>query len=174
MMNRSVAVHVNMLLDVTLNLQSRNLLGDLVEAKGRNGTVRERKRNRRHDDAGKVEQRYQACDTASCPAGWNSKHHPVTGAQFSMLETTLREIMPAWTSFGKIVRGALRFQKAADPKPRQRCDRLYGGNREGMDFRAFPAASFGQASCRRNAAESRSALMTTTKVTTSNNSTVWY
>ena len=117
MMNRSVAVHVNMLFDVTLDLHSRNLPGDLVEAIGRDGAIRECERNRRQDDAGKVEQRDKARDTASCPAGWNSKHHPVTGAQFSMFETKPGQIMPVWASFGKIVRAPLRSQRLPTQSP---------------------------------------------------------
>ena len=51
MMNGSVAVHVN------VDLRSCDLLGDFIEAIGGDGTIRERESNRRHDDAGKVNQR---------------------------------------------------------------------------------------------------------------------
>ena len=74
-MNRSVAVDVNMI--VTLNLQSCDLLGDFIEAIGRDGTVSAGERNRRHDDASKIDQRDQPRDAASCPAVRNSKH-PIT------------------------------------------------------------------------------------------------
>ena len=64
MMNGSVGVDVNMIVNVALDMESRDLLGDLIEAIGRNGAVRTRERNRRHDDAGKVDQRDKARDAA--------------------------------------------------------------------------------------------------------------
>ena len=69
MMNRSVAADVNMFMNMTLDLQSGDLLRDVIETIGRDGTIRECERNRRQDDAGKVEQRDKARETASCPAG---------------------------------------------------------------------------------------------------------
>ena len=74
MMNGSVAVHVH----VSMDLQRRDLLGDFIEAIGRNGTIRECERNRRHDDAGKVDQRDEGRDAAPCPACHNSKHRIAT------------------------------------------------------------------------------------------------
>src|SRR5580693_5233108 len=74
MMNGPVAMDVNMLVNMTRDLQRRDLLGDFIEAIGRDGAVRAGKRQRRHDDASKVGQRDQGRDAASCPAGRNSKH----------------------------------------------------------------------------------------------------
>src|SRR6266700_464510 len=72
MMHRPVTVDVNMLVDallkVTLNVQSGNLLGDLIEAIGR-GAVAECERNRRHEDPCEVDQRDDPRDPASRPAG---------------------------------------------------------------------------------------------------------
>ena len=68
MMSRSVAVHVN------VDLKRRDLLGNFVETIGRDGTVRERQRNRRHDDARKVSQRHKGRNAACSPAGHHSKH----------------------------------------------------------------------------------------------------
>jgi hypothetical protein len=70
MMNGSVAVHVNMNLD----LRRRDLPGDFIEAIGRDGTVGECKRRRRHEDAGKVGQRDKTPYAPCCPAGQDSKH----------------------------------------------------------------------------------------------------
>jgi hypothetical protein len=67
-MNGSVAVHVNM------DLRRRDLPGDFIEAIGRDGTVRECKRRRRHEDAGKVGERDNTRYAPCCPAGEDSKH----------------------------------------------------------------------------------------------------
>jgi hypothetical protein len=102
MMNGSVAVHMDV--NMNLDLQSRDLLGDLIEAIGRGGTIRECERSRRRDDAGKIDQRDQARDAATCPAGHNSKHR-ITTLDQSVLRTTRGQIVPAWRPFGKIGRG---------------------------------------------------------------------
>jgi hypothetical protein len=70
LMNGSVTVDVN----VNMDLQSCDLLGDFIEAIGRGGTIRECERNRRRDDACKVDQRNKGRDAASRQACHNSKH----------------------------------------------------------------------------------------------------
>lgn len=79
---RSVTVHMHVRRPVTvhmhvrraLGLQGSDLAGDFIEAIGRDGVRDQRQRHRRHDHAGKVEQRRNGRGTPSVPAGENPKH----------------------------------------------------------------------------------------------------
>jgi hypothetical protein len=96
-MNGPVAVDVI----VDPGLQSRDLLGDFIEAIRRDGTIRERQRNRRHQDARQVKQRHKSGDAASYLAGRDSKHS-ITALDQGVRACTRQRIVPARRPFGKV------------------------------------------------------------------------
>jgi hypothetical protein len=69
-----VMVHGSVAVDVNVAWRGSDLRGDLIEAIGSDGAVRECKSNRRHEDAGQVNERDKAREPAYCVAGQDSKH----------------------------------------------------------------------------------------------------